>query len=232
MKHIYILFLLLFVIAKSSKSQIYINGKGSYRPYLSQSRSTISVGYGSVFWNDSKQKVLAGSSEGLEDLNIGLISGFQKFNAHTSIKLGFEQGFSDKFSIKNYLVFGNLYTGYNYRLDLISKDKSSIIQLSTYGNLTLSQPQRKFKVHFLFGPEFMYVKYDVLISKYKENEEAEAVDYHVDESVFEVGLGTGLGFSYDFSSHVGIFTDGLIGISFPGGGLKLSGTNIGLKYTF
>lgn len=233
MRNIFVLILLVAILCLKSKAQIVVNGKSTYRPYYSNAKTAISISYGSLFWNDSKQKDLVGYSESLEVFHDDFFTtGLRRFNYNASLRFGFEKGFTDKFSLKNYLVAGKLYTGVGFRPDLISVDKSNIIQLSTYANLILSQSHKKFKISYMLGPEFMLVNKNVIISDYIENPNDTPDDYNQKETIFEVGIATGLGFSYDFSTHFALFTDGVIGLSLPGGGLKITNSGFGLKYNF
>ncbi|OAQ38495.1 hypothetical protein A5893_13805 [Pedobacter psychrophilus] len=227
-----LLVIILLFISYQVNAQIFINGKGPRNSYGAGGKTAISISYGSLFWNDSQQKEINGSTAGLEDFNVLSFSGFDKFNYNISLRIGLEKGLSDKISIKSYLTTGRLFNGVLIRPDLEVTDKSRIIQLSTYGNLILSKPEKKFKFHFLFGPDFMYVKRDALIKDYITAENSVSDDYQIDENIFEVGVSTGLGLSYDISNHVVIFSDGLMGISLPGGGLKISNSGLGLKYIF
>ncbi len=217
----------------SSKAQIIVNGKNTYRPYFNNAQSSISLSYGVLVWVDAKQKSLNGYSVTREAFhNDSFTNSLKKFNVNHSLRFGFEKGITDKISIKTHVLSGKLITGASLRSDLSVVEKSNIFQLSTYGNLILSRANKKFKVHYMFGPEFMLVNKDVLIAEYVEEAGDTPNDYHEKETIFEVGLTTGLGFSYNFSKHLGIFTDGLIGISLPGGGFKLTSSGLGVKYIF
>ncbi len=221
------------ILVSSGNAQIIMNGKSTYRPYFNSTKDAISISYGSLFWNDPKEKELQGYTEGLEAFHDDDLNRYLKnLNFNVSLRFGFEKGISEKISIKTVLLTGKLYTGASLRNDLLVNQKSKVFQFSTYGNYLLSRPEKKFKVHFMLGPEFMLVNKDVLILQYVEKEGDTPDDFNQKETIFEVGLTTGLGFSYTFGKHIALFTDGLIGVSLPGGGLKITNSGFGLKYIF
>lgn len=233
MKRLFLLTITSLGLLCSSRAQIIVEGKNTYQSYFNNTQSAVSISYGGLFWVDAKQKDLFGYSKSREPYKNDSFSKLvKKFNVNQSFRLGFEKGISEKFSIKTYITMGKLITGASLRADLSVSEKSKVFQLSTYGNLILSKPKRKFKVHYLFGPEFLLVDKDVIIRGYIEKQTDTPTDFYEKESILEVGLTTGLGFSYDISHHIGLFTDGLIGFSFPGGGFKATSSGCGLRYIF
>ncbi len=233
MKRFFQLFITFGIFISTSKAQIIINGPKPYNPYSSGSKNAISISYGSLFWNDVKEVDLRGYSESLASLHdYKWNKNLKNLLFNMSLRLGFEKGISDKFSIKTVMVAGKLYTGASLRTDLLVTEKSKVFQVATYGNLILSRPEKKFKVHLMFGPEFMLVNKNAIIAEYVLKQGDVPAEYNQKETVFEVGVTTGLGFSYDISQHIGLFTNGLIGVSLPGGGWKLNGSGLGLQYIF
>lgn len=231
MKRFTILASLLFLGFTSSKAQIVVNGRSTYRPYFNNAKSGISISYGTLMWQDSKQKQLDGYSEPVEGYVYG-VNDIGKFNYNASLRFGYEKGISEKFSIKTYLLTGKLYTGLLGYDDSNLIEKSKVFQISTYGNLFITRTDRRLKVSFMLGPEFMLVNKNVLIHSFKTKSEDIPDDYNLRESIFEIGLTTGLGFSYDINNHFSLFSDGLLGFSLPGGGFKITNTGIGIKYFF
>jgi len=226
------LFIAVSILITTGKAQIIVNGKSTYRPYFNNSKSALSISYGSMLWIDAKGKDLLGYSESLAPFhNEFLKSNRSKLHQNFSLKFGFEKGISNKFSVKTYLLTGKMYTGSFYRPDLIAREKSNVVQLSTYGNYVLSRPVAKIKAHLMAGPEFMTVNKNVIIFEYVEKEGDVPGDYNQKETIFEVGLTTGLGLSYDLSNHFTLFTEAMLGFSLPGGGFKFFNGS-GLKYVF
>lgn len=186
-----------------------------------------------IFGKDGKQKKFKGYSSSMSDFSIvnDFVS-FDKFDYSSGLFLGFEKGITDRFSLKGHLFYASMLSGLSTRTDLaIPDNKSKFFQMSAYSSLSLTKDRGKIlSFQWLIGPEIIYAQKDLIIKEYMETSESEAVDYHYKESVMEVSLVTGLGASIRVMEKLSLFSDGLIGISLPGKGIKVSSHNIGLKY--
>lgn len=230
-----VLFLLfLFLNVGKVFSQIVINGPRPINLYNQGGGELyVSLSYGYNFWKDGKQKEFKGHSSSVAEY--GLFSdfiSFDKFDYSSGPFLGLEKGITDRFSVKGNLFYAKMTSGLSTRADLeISDDKSKFFQMSAYSSLSLTKDKGKIlSFQWLIGPEIIYAQKDLIIKEYMESSESESVDYHYKESVMEVSLVTGFGASIRLMEKLFLFSDGLIGISLPGKGIKVSSHNIGLKY--
>ena len=232
MKNLLALLILLFTSC-STFSQIRVNGKSPRRNFFGSAQNSLSISYGNIFWVDGKNVPMAGYSEPLAVFHeIGDLFSVERYNIAMSVNFGYERQFSDRLALRASLFTSKLNTGSQARADLITSDKSKIHQLGLYGRYTLTNPERKFQVNWLLGPELMYAQKDVYIADYVADASSSPDNYRQNITVVEGALQTGFGFSYKIIDSFTIFIDGMAGISLPGKGFKSSNSGIGLKYNW
>lgn len=223
--------LLMFVMVLSDVfPQIVINGHYSRRYLSSISRNAISISYGNILWIDGENVPLAGHSYSREAFPS--VGNFENRNISTGINVGYEKTISARFGIRTSFSTAKLTTGLTERADLIAHDKSRFTQLGLYSRYTLTKDlRRRFQFQWLAGPELIYARKNVLIEDYVEGEEAPH-PYRQDISIIEGAVVTGLGISFRVSDAFCLFSDGMVGISLPGKGLKVNNSGFGIKYTW
>ena len=231
------IFLLIVIIFSygDTFSQIVINGPRPQNLYHGSGGGlAVSISYGYILWKDSKQRDFSGSSASLVNYRfLEDVISIQKLNYSTGFFLGGEKMFTDAFTVKAHVYYSKMHAGISARSDIESVDKSKFTQLAFYSSLNLTKDQSKrFQFQWLAGPEILYAQKNVLIKEYVEDENSIPEDYHYKESVLEVAIVTGLGLSFRITDNFSLFSDGLIGISLPGKGLKITSNNIGIKYVF
>lgn len=234
----FIFFLLIFSGIGNTFSQITINGprpKNLYRG--SGGGLSVGVSYGYILWKDSKQKEFPGYSQSMSDFsmfndifNAGNLS-LDKVNYSRGLFFGGEKTITDRFSLKSHLFFANMWSGLESRVDIESTNKSKFFQFAVYSSLSLTRDMNKrLQFQWLAGPEIIYANKDVLIKEYVAGENSAPEDYHYKEAVVEGAIVTGLGISVRITEKFVLYSDGLVGVSLPGTGIKVTSNNIGLKY--
>jgi hypothetical protein len=230
----YLLTLLLIVIlSKLTTAQIYINGGNPSRYGAnSYNGSSISVAYGNVIWFDGAYTRLEGYSLPLKPFyNPENQRVIEKLNIASGVSIGFETNISRRSSLFTSIFTGFMSTGsrFNDAL-LVSDDKSTLSQIATYFQLTLSSPEKRLKINWLIGPEILYARKRIVVEEYVTPENQEPKQYNEDLKIIEGALVTGLGLSYDISRALSLFNNSSVGLAFPGNGIKGNLTSIGIKY--
>jgi hypothetical protein len=230
----YLLTLLLVVIlSKLTTAQIYINGGNPSRYGAnSYNGSSISLAYSTVIWIDGAYTRLEGYSLPLEPFyNPENQSVIEKLNVASGLSIGFETNLSRRLSLYSSIFTGFMSTGstLNGAL-LVSDDKSTLSQIATYFQLTISSPEKRLKIHWLIGPELLYARKRLIVEEYVTPENQEPKQYNEDLKIIEGSLVTGFGLSCDVSRSFTLFNNSSIGLAFPGKGFKGNFTSIGVKY--
>jgi hypothetical protein len=218
-------------------AQIVINGHKPTRDRYFGARSAITVSYVYNSWIDENNEPVPGYSEPLEAFHTNPSDpfGVEKTNVSKGINLGYEKQFRSNLGLKVAFTTSKLKTGIDQRKDLIVTDKSRLFQLSAYGKYRLlSNSSKRFQLDLLGGPELIYANKDFLIKEYVNvlEPESDKGDYRQIVKVLEVAVVSGLGVSYHITNSFTIFSEGLIGISLPGAGFKISNAGLGLKHTW
>lgn len=232
----FIFFLLIFSGIGNTFSQITVNGprpKTLYRGGGGDFYASLSYGY--ILWKDSKQREFPGYSQSKADLSVvgGMISdvGFDKFNYGRGIFFGGEKAITDRFFLKSHLFFANMWSGLESRADIESVNKSKFFQLALYSSLSLTRDMDKvLQFQWIAGPEIIYANKDVLIKEYVKEKDAAPEDFHYKETVVEGAIVTGLGVSIRLAEKFTVYSDGLVGLSLPGKGIKVTSNNTGIRY--
>ena len=230
LKRVFILQIFVLSIFDVS-AQIVINGHNPRRIEAPDLKNAIVVSYGNVLWIDGENVPLTGYSSSRESLH-GLRDphSIEKKNVSVGMNVGIERYLSPKVTLRAALYIAKLATGLANRDDLIAEDESRIMQFGLYSKYALTKNSRhRLQFQWLAGPELIYVKKNILIDEYVENGEA-PVPYRQNISILEGAIVTGLGISFRVSNAILIFSDGMLGISLPGAGLKTSNTLLGLSY--
>ncbi|MBC8053481.1 MAG: hypothetical protein H7Y13_10500 [Sphingobacteriaceae bacterium] len=213
-----------------ASAQIIINGRNPRRYNSSGPSHGVSLSYGNIFWVDGKTVPLKGSSA--SGFPMGDPFAIEKMNIAYGIILGYEKALSEKFAIKATFSTSKLITGLSARADLVTADESRFTQLGFYSRYTLTkEPKHRIQFQWLAGPEIIYVKKDVLVQDYAEDNGTPG-PYRQDISIVEGAIVTGLGISCRISNAFSLFSDGMLGISLPGKGLKVTNSGFGLKYSW
>ena len=234
-------FIILFIcfLFNSAIAQIVINGQKPTRDRSIASKSAITVSYVYNSWIDENNEPVPGYSESLEAFHTTPSDplGVEKTNVSTGINLGYEKQLRSNLGVRAAFATSRLKTGIDKRKDLTPTDNSRIYQVGFYGKYRfLANSSKRFQVELLAGPEFIYANKNVMIKEYVNvlDPEPEAVpaDYRQIVKVLEVAAVSGLGISYRITNSFILFSEGLIGISLPGTGFKISSSGLGLKHTW
>lgn len=231
-----VIILIVFCLAcTSTEAQIIINGPKPTRERFWGESKSLTVSYVYNRWVDVNNDPVPGYSKPLELFHSSPSDpfGVENNTVSTGINLGYENQLRAKFGLRISLTASKLKTGINQRKDLMVTDESIYSQLSLYGKYLLSKrPAQKFRVELLAGPELIYARKQALIEQYVNvlEPEFEIGDYRETVKVLEVAAVTGLGFSYRVSDSFAVFSEGLIGVSLPGTGFKISNSGVGFKY--
>ncbi len=232
-------FVLILYTSNSVIAQIVINGPKPTRDRYSGSTSAITVSYVYNRWIDEDNEPVPGYSNPLEAFHATPSDpfGVEKNNVSKGINIGYERQLRSNMGLRFAFTTSKLKTGIDQRKDLIVTDKSRLFQLGVYGKYSLlGNSSKRLQVELLAGPELIYANKDFLIKEYVNvlDPEPNAVpaDYRQIVKVLEVAVVSGLGISYRITNSFAIFSEGLVGISLPGSGLKISNSGVGIKHTW
>jgi|GEM_PF-5455837 len=226
-------FFLFYSISTAASAQIFIEGHNPRRGRGASSglRSEISVSLGSLLWVDGKYTPLPGYSSSQSGFYIiGDPFSLEKYNISFGLNIGYQRYLSELFSVKTILSSTRLYTGLEGRTDLNVEDKSRISQLGVYGSYSLTKNlDHRLQFQWLFGPELIYVNKNVIVKDYVLSEDDIPEDYRHKVSILDGAVVTGLGISLRLTKTLSLFSDGMMGLSLPGGGFKMTNSGFGLK---
>jgi hypothetical protein len=222
----------------TSSAQIIINGNNPNRRYAHKSASEIpsnavSISYASVFWEDGKNVPLQGHSITLDDSE--LYDGFsvEQWNFAVGVQVAYDKKITDRFLVNLAFSTARMVTGTSLRLDLDATEKSRFSQLGIYASWSLTKNlDHRFQFQWLAGPEVIYANKRVTISDYVTEDKPEPATYYQNLNILEVSAVTGLGISLRVFGNCNLYSNVLGGKSFPGNGLKLTNTGLGLKIGF
>jgi hypothetical protein len=233
-KSAFILFVLLLAF-NSLSAQIVINGYNPRRIKMPNAQNSISISYGYSMWGDGNHVPVNGYSYSRSFYHSGFGDPLsaEKENISVGINIGYEKRLTNLFSLKGSLSSTKLETGTSTRIDLITTDKSRFTQFGLYGKYSLTKDLNKtVQFQWLFGPEVIYAKRDVFIQDYVLNDSEIPETYRQHVQVLEVAAVTGLGLSIKITNALSLISEGMIGVSLPGTGLKVTTSLAGLKYNW
>lgn len=224
-----VFFVILSLLFSNLSAQIIVNGRSPVRYYSSGPQNSLSISYGNIFWVDGENVPLQGSSYSMQQFHNPSV---ENMNRSLGLSVGYERVLARKIALRAAFSTAKLITGLQSREDLITTDRSRIAQLGAYFRYSLTKnPDNRFQIQWLAGPELIYVKKDVLIDGYVEGE-GKPDNLRQNVSILEGAAVTGLGLSFRISNAFSLFSDGMVGVSLPGKGLKMTNSGIGLKYNW
>ena len=227
-----LLSLVFCVFQNSLSAQIIVNGYNPTRNLTEGPGHALSISYGNIIWVDGDNVPLPGYSSSLSGFHdFSTVFSIEKANVSTGITVGYERQLTKMFAVRASFSTAKLTTGAVSRLDLIATDKSKITQLGLYSRYSLTRNlKHRFQFQWLAGPELLYAKKNVFVEEYVVDETSTPQTYNQNITIVEGAVVTGLGLSFRVSNAFTLFSDGMIGISLPGKGLKTTNSGFGLKY--